>query len=374
MTQNDSEFVLYVNGKAWGLPGFTPQDIIPQAVCRFNGFAPQVRTGVDTEGSPTGQLPLLEFSQDTITPVGYPNILSLLRKHEKTIDVDSWLTQQQLIETDVFESFLDNELNLLLLYYFWYGKDNYQKAMTPLFGKFYGFPNGYLKAWIKHSQVVSVLSHLKLTNQQIVKEKVRKCFKLLSERLGTQSYFHGTKPSSLDAIVFGHIVIHLHSSVPNKLFQQILLKYPNLVQFCQNILKTYFADIILASPSLGNTPEFDATMIELSSEGIDEQEQEQLEEEEEKIQQEEVQEQQQQQSKRRIEDDDEEDEEQERKSKPIGDDDSFSSDDEGESKVIKKSKNISQKSLSSDEENGVSGDEAENKTISRKQSIIDDDD
>ena len=74
---------------------------------------------------------------------------------------------------------------------------------------------------------------------QVAKE----CLEVLSTRLGERrKYFYGDTPRLLDALVFGEIVALLYAPIPNGRLRQMILEYPNLLRFVENIRQTYFAD------------------------------------------------------------------------------------------------------------------------------------
>ncbi|KAK6290971.1 hypothetical protein J4Q44_G00386320 [Coregonus suidteri] len=66
------------------------------------------------------------------------------------------------------------------------------------------------------------------------------CMDLLSQRLGSNKFFFGDSPSSLDAFVFGYLVPILKMKLPNGRLQQHLKSLDNLGHFCSNILGLYF--------------------------------------------------------------------------------------------------------------------------------------
>lgn len=79
--------------------------------------------------------------------------------------------------------------------------------------------------------------------EQLEKELYRdafECMTLLSQRLGSQKFFFGDSPSSLDAYVFAHLAPLLKIKLPNGKLQQHLNSLNNLEQFCSNILLLYF--------------------------------------------------------------------------------------------------------------------------------------
>ncbi|NXG64349.1 MTX1 protein, partial [Hemiprocne comata] len=68
----------------------------------------------------------------------------------------------------------------------------------------------------------------------------RECLTLLSQRLGSQKFFFGDSPASLDAFVFSRVAPLLKAKLPNGKLQQHLKSLQNLCNYCTSILSLYF--------------------------------------------------------------------------------------------------------------------------------------
>ncbi|NXF41437.1 MTX1 protein, partial [Nyctibius bracteatus] len=68
----------------------------------------------------------------------------------------------------------------------------------------------------------------------------RECLTLLSQRLGSQKFFFGDSPASLDAFVFSRLAPLLKAKLPNGKLQQHLKSLQNLCNYCTSILSLYF--------------------------------------------------------------------------------------------------------------------------------------
>ncbi|NXT23928.1 MTX1 protein, partial [Syrrhaptes paradoxus] len=68
----------------------------------------------------------------------------------------------------------------------------------------------------------------------------RECLTLLSQRLGSQKFFFGDSPASLDALVFSRLAPLLKAKLPNGKLQQHLRSLQNLCNHCAAILSLYF--------------------------------------------------------------------------------------------------------------------------------------
>jgi len=77
--------------------------------------------------------------------------------------------------------------------------------------------------------------------EKVYKEAPR-CYKALSVFLGGKPFFFGDHPSSLDAIVFGHLSVHLSAQMPNNTLAKLVKEHSNLVNFVDSITKNFFRD------------------------------------------------------------------------------------------------------------------------------------
>lgn len=54
-------------------------------------------------------------------------------------------------------------------------------------------------------------------------------------------FFSNSRPTELDAIVFGHLYTILTTNIPNTILAETINKFDRLVNFCKNIDNKYFA-------------------------------------------------------------------------------------------------------------------------------------
>ena len=70
--------------------------------------------------------------------------------------------------------------------------------------------------------------------------EVETCCRALSERLDNSPFFFGSRPTELDALVFGHLFTVLTTPLPDNRFKMIVQQFTNLVKLCENIETDYF--------------------------------------------------------------------------------------------------------------------------------------
>ncbi|XP_027005757.1 metaxin-1a isoform X2 [Tachysurus fulvidraco] len=171
---------------SWGLPSVDTDSLIVLAYARFAGTPLKVHKISNPWRSPTGSLPALKTKEDgSFSQPG--KIIIQLRKQKYNADYD--LSAKEGADTLAFISLLEEKLMPALLY-----------------------------------------------------SDALECMNLLSQRLGSNRFFFGDSPSSLDAYVFGHLAPLLKIILPCNRLQQQLKALDNLPKFCSNILSLYFPD------------------------------------------------------------------------------------------------------------------------------------
>uniref|UniRef100_UPI00398F055E metaxin-1b n=1 Tax=Pristiophorus japonicus TaxID=55135 RepID=UPI00398F055E len=236
----------------WGLPSVDSESLTVLAYARFSGAPLRVHKLSNPWRSPSGVLPALKTEKDVLSqPL---QILAYLRKQR--YNADYGLSATQGADTLAFSSLIEEKLLPALIYMFWVDSKNYVSFTRPWYGEAIPFP---LNFFLPNRMHVRSLERLRLirggqwhdneeeAETEIYKE-ARECLTLLSQRLGSQKFFFGDSPSSLDAIVFGHLAPLLKAKLPNSKLQQHLRSLDNLCTLCTSILGLYF-------PNDGSDPE-----------------------------------------------------------------------------------------------------------------------
>ncbi|XP_051519512.1 metaxin-1b isoform X2 [Myxocyprinus asiaticus] len=177
----------------YGLPSIDVDCLTVLAYAKFSGAPLKVHKITNPWRSPTGTLPALKTREEG--SISQPSkIIIHLRKQKYNADYD--LSAKEGADTLAFVSLLEEKLLPALLY-----RDAFE------------------------------------------------CMTHLSQRLGSQKFFFGDSPSSLDAYVFAHLAPLLKIKLPNGKLQQHFNSLNNLQQFCTNILGLYFPSDVREPPA-----------------------------------------------------------------------------------------------------------------------------
>lgn len=230
---------------AWGLPSVDTDCLTVLVYAKFAGAPLKVHKSSNPWRSPSGSLPALRTSKGEV--FSRPSdIIIHLRKQKYNADYD--LSAREGADTLAFTSLLEEKLLPALIYTFWVECKNYVEVTRRWYAEHMPFP---LSLFLPGRMQAGQLERLRLSHgdhaldagEELEKELYHdavECMNLLSQRLGTNKFFFGDSPSSLDAFVFGHLAPLLMAKLPNGKLQQQLKSLDNLTHFCSNILLLYF--------------------------------------------------------------------------------------------------------------------------------------
>ncbi|XP_076842845.1 metaxin-1a isoform X2 [Brachyhypopomus gauderio] len=187
----------------WALPSVHADSLVVLAYARFTGAPLNIHMLSNPWRSPTGSLPALKtrdegaFSQPS-------KIITHLRKQKYNADYD--LSAKEGADTLAFISLLEEKLIPAQIYALWIDPKNYVEVTRRWYAENIPFPlNFVLPGRMQHKQ----LERLRLmrgdgaleAGEEVEKElyrDARECMNLLSQRLGSNRFFFGDSPISLD--------------------------------------------------------------------------------------------------------------------------------------------------------------------------------
>eukprot|EP00071_Canis_lupus_P043446 XP_022277003.1 metaxin-1 isoform X1 [Canis lupus familiaris] len=207
-----------------------------------------------------GTLPALRTSHGEVISVPH-KIITHLRKETsppQKYNADYDLSARQGADTLAFMSLLEEKLLPVLIHTFWVDTKNYVEVTRKWYAEAIPFPLNFFLPGRMQRQFMERLQllcgeHSPENEEELEKElyqEARECLTLLSQRLGSQKFFFGDAPASLDAFVFGYLALLLQAKLPSGKLQAHLRGLQNLCAYCTHILSLYFpwdgADVPLA--------------------------------------------------------------------------------------------------------------------------------
>ncbi|KAL8505329.1 hypothetical protein ACS0TY_016533 [Phlomoides rotata] len=141
-----------------------------------------------------------------------------------------------------------------VLYELWVGSDGksahkiyYSDLPWPL-GKFLYYKQVYI---VKN--LLGITSENAERREEEIYNRATLAYGALSDKLGEQSFFFENRPTSLDAVFLGHVLLTLHALPETSVLRSKLLGHANLVSYAEN-LKTEYVD---ANPPSSSIPHSD---------------------------------------------------------------------------------------------------------------------
>ncbi|XP_032700985.1 metaxin-1 [Lontra canadensis] len=242
----------------WGLPSVDLDSLAVLTYARFTGAPLKVHKITNPWQSPSGTLPALRTSHGEVISVPH-KIITHLRKEKYNADYD--LSARQGADTLAFMSLLEEKLLPVLIHTFWVDTKNYVEVTRKWYAEATPFPLNFFLPGRMQRQFMERLQllcgeHRPESEEELEKElyhEARECLTLLSQRLGSQKFFFGDAPASLDAFVFGYLALLLQAKLPSGKLQAHLRGLQNLCAYCTHILSLYFpwdgAEVPLPRPT-----------------------------------------------------------------------------------------------------------------------------
>jgi metaxin len=228
--------------KGNGLASIDPKCLAVMTYCKFAQNSTTVQPTRNPYKYFSYTLPVLKH--DKLMICGVTKIIDYLKLN--STDIDQGLPDKSQGLMGAYISMVEEKLVPALNYYFWIDARNYSDSTRPKYAKAMMFPFFFFLPFRIHNQLLSDITSSFNHNLPIedieckLYKDAKECLNLLSKLLGEKEFFFGTRPTTLDAVVYGYIAVLLKSTLPNEILQQHLKNCNNLVSFCERISNKYF--------------------------------------------------------------------------------------------------------------------------------------
>merc|ERR1712029_291547 len=185
-----------------------------------------------------GKLPFIRANNFVISELD--PIVSFVAN--KGISLTEHLDSSQKADMRAYMTLVTSVLGNAELYVSWADDVTLSEVTYPRYGSVYPWPLNSILPWQKKRTVCKKLSALGWLSKSLddVYAEVERCCQALSERLENQRYFFNSKPTELDALVFGHPFSILTTPLPDNRLATIVRQHKNLTDLCQQIDKEFF--------------------------------------------------------------------------------------------------------------------------------------
>ncbi|XP_073137881.1 mitochondrial outer membrane import complex protein METAXIN [Henckelia pumila] len=173
-------------------------------------------------------------------------------KEDGITDLDSevrgipeWVSMRAMVESWLADA---------VMYELWVGSDG--KAANTIYCSFLPWPIGkvlYYKQVRIVKQLLGITSNNAERREEEIYSRATLAYGALSNRLGEQSLFFENRPTSLDALVLGHVLFTVRVLPESSVLRSKLLDHTNLVTYAENLRMQYLD----GCPTSSSTPQGD---------------------------------------------------------------------------------------------------------------------
>lgn len=163
----------------------------------------------------------------------------LSRKH--SIDMDSWLSDEQRALSHLLGKSLEENLYWCLVHSRWIDDQTWIKVRSHFFDDL-PFPlNKIVPVIARRGTIKRINGHgMGAHSNQEILEIAEQSFDSLSKILGEQPYFFGDKPSRFDLIAFSQVSAHTLCTLDSPMIK-LSRKHESLLNYTQRIRDQFFA-------------------------------------------------------------------------------------------------------------------------------------
>jgi len=232
------EIQIYQYQPSWRLPSADPHCIQLQAFLKFTGIPFEVNNCNNPKMSPSETLPMLRIGENLLL-TDMHEIASVLEK--KGFSLDSHFSSAEKAHAEAFSSMVRGRLYCTMMWNWWAEEQNYKEVTFPQWSNYLPFPLNYILIPLSiRKDIFSVLRTLNYGNSSQVYQEASEIYEALSVFLDNKPYFFGERPSSLDAMVFGHLSCQLFAPMKVNSLASLISKHQNLLDYVNHIMGEFF--------------------------------------------------------------------------------------------------------------------------------------
>lgn len=227
-----SDLVLVTRPGAFGLPTACPACLPAFLYLRLAAISFQEQvTAVEPDSE---DLPAVEYGESVGFASENGGVMEFLRK-EEIVDLDAGLSESEKAELETCKAMMESWVADASAYEVWM-RENDRQCKAVYFAE---LPWGLALA-LNWKQRVAVMQRLGVTpvNAAVRSEemyrKAGNAYAALSVLLSDQKVFFSNRPTSLDAVVLGHLLFHMRVPFEVPTLKGEIIKHPNLVKYAES--------------------------------------------------------------------------------------------------------------------------------------------
>ncbi len=231
---------LYQFHRIWGLPNASPYCMKLETYLRMTKLAYKVKYINNPRQAPKGKLPYIQI-EDSLYADSELIIDELKKRFGNSLDEE--LTTEQKALAHLIDATLSERMYWIIVYWRWQDVEGWTRVKEDFFAKLPSLPRLLVPYLIRKKMLEALYTQGmgRHTRDEII-HLGQKTIEALAELLGSNMYFLGDKPSSIDASAFAFIANVLMTPIENPL-QELLQTKENLTSYCERMRSTYYSDL-----------------------------------------------------------------------------------------------------------------------------------
>ncbi|MEM0912014.1 MAG: glutathione S-transferase family protein [Pseudomonadota bacterium] len=229
---------LYGFGQNLGLADPSPFVLKVHTFMRIAGIEYETVANMNNlQKAPKNKLPYID---DNGTIVADSTFIVKYLKEKYSPTMDEHVSQEQQAFAFLISKALEENLYWCLIYSRWLREDTWPTIKQAFFSKM-PFPLKHIIPYVARKDLRAALHKQGIgrhSDEEIL-EITKETYKSMSVLLGDKTFFFGDKPCSFDATVFAFLASAIVVELDNP-FTQVARSYPNLVNYCENIINQYY--------------------------------------------------------------------------------------------------------------------------------------
>ncbi|CAG0914087.1 unnamed protein product [Notodromas monacha] len=213
-----------------------------QAFFRMCGLRYKLQMRINAESmSPSGKIPFIRCGKAVVSELD--PIVSFVA--HRGISLTTELSDVEKSDMRAYMSLVYNVLGNAEQHLMWCDRVTFLEVTYPRFTSAFPRPLGGILCYLRQRKMRKKLRVIDWESKDLEKvySEIDNCCRVLSERLGSQKYFFGNKPTELDALVFGHLFSLLTTHLPDSRLSAVVHTYDNLVELCSTVENEFFQRI-----------------------------------------------------------------------------------------------------------------------------------
>eukprot|EP00252_Welwitschia_mirabilis_P014112 TRINITY_DN31154_c0_g1_i1.p1 TRINITY_DN31154_c0_g1~~TRINITY_DN31154_c0_g1_i1.p1 ORF type:complete len:331 (+),score=62.42 TRINITY_DN31154_c0_g1_i1:187-1179(+) len=234
---NSEKLILVARKRAFGLPTSCP-DCLNVYICLKLAQIP-FQLDYNSINPDTEALPSIEYGEFAAFENESNNIIDILIE-KGIVDIDSRIPTHIKPNWIAYKSMILSALRDVVLYELWIASCD--TVVNEIYFSDLPWPINRILRWKQKRTIMQRLG-VDSTNVDSKRDQfyrnADKGYEALSEVLGDQPYFLANEPTTIDAILVGHILFVLHAFDDSSVLKQLLKKHESLSNYAENIKSTF---------------------------------------------------------------------------------------------------------------------------------------